>query len=169
MVHYNKKYTELKKLDHSPIKIGHLSVYPQELTHPGSVFAYAFEIKGKKFVCATDTEHKNVPDPRLIRIAQGADVLYYDAQYTPEEYQGTLDNSKFDWGHSTYKWAIKTALAARVSILVLAHHDPSRDDFSLEKIKEKALQFLAEQLKLPQNKGKKLKVLLAYQGLTLSL
>ncbi len=165
-----KHYLELRRLNPRKIRLGEVEISYQELTHPDFVFAYRFEIAGKAFVCATDTEHKDCPDPRLVKLAQDADVLYYDAHYTPEEYRGTPGvltgaMNKFDWGHSTYEWAIKNALAANVKTVVLGHHEPLRDDFQLQELWERALSYTEKQLKLPQNSDKKLEVLLAYQGL----
>lgn len=166
----HKEYVELRRLNPNPLKIGEVSVTYQELTHPDFVFAYRFDVSGKSFVCATDTEHKDVPDPRLVKLADKADVLYYDSQYMPEEYRGTSGTltgamTKFDWGHSTYEWAIKNALCASVKTVVLGHHEPLRDDFQLEQLHQRAIIFAKQQLQLPENQGKQLQVLLAYQGL----
>ncbi len=166
----NKNCIELGRLEPNFIQAGGAKVTYQELTHPDSVFAYKIEAGDKKFVCATDTEHKDSPDPRLIKLARNADVLYYDSQYTPAEYVGTPGTltgalTKFDWGHSTYEWGIKNALAAGVKTVVLGHHEPMRDDFKLEELMEQALKYCGEQLKLPHNEGKKLEVVMAYQGL----
>ena len=166
----NKEYTELPRLEPHEIPIGKASVVYQELTHPDSVFAYSVEINGKKFVCATDTEHKDSPDPRLVKLVSGADILYYDSQYDPEGYLGdpkslTGPLTKFDWGHSTYEWAIRNALAANVRTVVLGHHEPVRDDFKIKELEERASEFSYEQLKLPKNSGKDLKVIMAYQGM----
>src|SRR4051794_36107836 len=54
--------------------------------HPNGVWAYRVDHAGKSIVYATDTEHYTVVDPKLATLAKGADVLIYDAQYTPEEY-----------------------------------------------------------------------------------
>ena len=166
----HKNYMELRRLNPKKLKIGEVEVSYRELSHPDFVFAYRFDVKGKSFVCATDTEHKDSSDPRLLQLAQDADILYYDAQYTPEEYVGEAGSitggfSKFDWGHSTYEWAIKNALTANVKKVVLGHHEPVRDDFFLDKLQKRALKFLEKQLSLPQNKGKTLEVELGYQGL----
>ncbi len=167
-------YHELKRLDPVQLEVGNTNVSYRELAHPDSVFAYRIEIRGRSFVFATDTEHKDSPDPRLIQLAKGANILYYDSQYTPEEYRGkpgTLTGSltKFDWGHSTYEWAIKNALEANVNVVILGHHEPLRDDFGLEELAIRAVTFKDEQLKLPENKGKNLEVQLAYQGMEYKL
>ena len=166
----DKHYHELGRLAPEPIQLGKAKVTYTELTHPDAVFAYAIEVDGKKFVCATDTEHKDRPDPRLVKLAKDAKVLYYDAQYTPEEYEGqpktlTGQMPKFDWGHSTYEWAVKNAITANVETIVLGHLEPLRDDFNTEKLLERALDYKDNQLKLPENAGKNLNVIMAYQGL----
>ena len=166
-----KEYKELARLGGNTIELGEATkIDYTELTHPDSVFAYSIHKYGKKFVCATDTEHKDSPDPRLVELAKDADILYYDAQYTPEEYQGTNKlNTKFDWGHSTYEWAIKNALAANVDMVVLGHHDPGRDDFGLDELALRAIDYANEQMELPENKGKILSVVMAYEGLELEI
>ncbi|HNV72519.1 MAG TPA: MBL fold metallo-hydrolase, partial [Candidatus Ozemobacteraceae bacterium] len=84
----NKTFVEMGRLDPHPMQIGDVTVNYQELNHPDSVFGYAFTCNGKRFVYATDTEHRDMPDPRLMKLAQNADCLYYDSQYTPSEYRG---------------------------------------------------------------------------------
>ena len=98
--------------------------------HPNGVWAYRVDHRGKSVVYATDTEHYAVVDPLLSKLAQGADVLIYDAQYTPEEYAGTAGRGgpKVGWGHSTFDEAAKLAKHAAVKKLVLYHHDPMQTD-----------------------------------------
>ena len=94
-------------------------------------------------VYATDTEHYSCVDPTLRRLAQGADVLIYDAQYTPEEYRGDEGPSRVGWGHSTYEAGAKLAAAADVKQLVLFHHDPRRDDAGVARIERRAQDLFA--------------------------
>ncbi|MBF0499798.1 MAG: MBL fold metallo-hydrolase [Candidatus Riflebacteria bacterium] len=160
---------ELHRLDRETLHVGAATITYQELTHPDAVFAYAIEAAGHKFTFATDTEHKSVPDSRLINIAKGSTVLYYDAQYAPEDYVGTKgsvtgNTPKFDWGHSTYEWGVRTALEASVPILILGHHEPARDDFQLEELLVRAQAYSRKMLSLPENKGKQLTVKLAQDG-----
>jgi len=108
---------------------GGVSVYGVEGNHPGGVFAWRISWKGHTLVYATDTE----PDPRtdaaLVALATGADVLIHDAQYTPEEYDGSDGRGgRQGWGHTTMLDAAARAHAARVGALVLFHHDPQQDD-----------------------------------------
>ncbi len=166
----NKEYHELPRMGSGPIMIGKAKVTYAELDHPDGVISYAVEAGGKKFVFATDTEHRDIPDPLLVNLAKGANVLYYDSHYTPEEYRGdkgTLTGTipKLRWGHSTYEWAIRTALAADVKTVVLGHIEPLRGDFGVEDLYRRALIFKESELKLPGNRGKDLEVLMGFQGL----
>ena len=110
------------------IEVGEATVRVAKLNHPGGVFAYRVEHGGRSVVYATDTEHYACVDPALRALAQGADVLIYDAQYTPEEYRGEVGPSKVGWGHSTYVAGTEIAREAGVKELVLFHHDPRRTD-----------------------------------------
>ena len=98
--------------------------------HPNGVWAYRVEHGGKAVVYATDTEHYAIVDPRLSKLARNADVLIHDAQYTPEEYDGTSGRGgpKTGWGHSTFNEAARLAAAANVKQLILFHHDPMQND-----------------------------------------
>ena len=112
---------------------GGVVVRVARLNHPGGVFAYRIEHAGRALVYATDTEHYACVDPALKKLAEGADALVYDAQYTPEEYQG-----KVGWGHSTYVAGAEVARAAGVGQLVLFHHDPMRTDAGVAAIESAA-------------------------------
>ncbi|MCL2823947.1 MAG: MBL fold metallo-hydrolase [Polyangiaceae bacterium] len=97
--------------------------------HPNGVFAYRLDYNGRSAVYCTDTEHYNVVDIRLARLAKDADLLIYDAMYLPEEYSGESGGCpKTGWGHSTYEQGVKLAREANAKQLVLFHHDPSHTD-----------------------------------------
>ncbi|CAN5477139.1 MBL fold metallo-hydrolase [soil metagenome] len=120
------------------LEIGDVMVRVARLNHPGGVYAYRIEYEGRSIVYATDTEHYACVDPVLKRLAEGADVLVYDAQYTPEEYRGDGGRSKLGWGHSTYVAGVEVARAAGVTKLVLFHHDPQRTDEGVVAIEQAA-------------------------------
>src|SRR4051812_10530218 len=103
--------------------VGEAKVTVAKGNHPGGVVAYRIEHEGKSLVYATDTEHYACVDPALRDLAQGADVLVYDSQYSTEEYK-----TKVGWGHSTYVEGAALARAAGVGRYVLFHHDPMRTD-----------------------------------------
>jgi phosphoribosyl 1,2-cyclic phosphodiesterase len=139
------------------------------LNHPNGAVGYRLEdVKtGKVFVYATDTEHfdDGSLDENVISLAKGADVLFYDAQYTREEYYGLNGKmSKKSWGHSTWEEGIKIADAAGVKDLLFFHHDPSHTDGMLTYIENKARDYLK------QNKDKFQRLnsaQMAYEGLVI--
>ncbi len=115
--------------------VGECTVRVAKGNHPGGVVAYRIEHEGRSLVYATDTEHYACVDPALRALTDGADVLIYDAQYTPDEYK-----SKVGWGHSTYVAGAELARAAGVGTYVLYHHDPTRSDAGVADIELRARQ-----------------------------
>jgi phosphoribosyl 1,2-cyclic phosphodiesterase len=122
---------ELRANDH--FTIGDITITMAKLNHPDPVYGFRLEHGGQSIVYATDTEHFACVDPTLKKLAAGADILIYDAQYTPEEYP-----TKVGWGHSTWEAGAELARAAGVPQLVLFHHDPGRDDAALDALEARA-------------------------------
>lgn len=120
------------------VELGDVRVIAAKLNHPGGVLAYRVDYAGASVVYATDTEHYACVDPALRALADRADVLIYDAQYTPEEYRGEAGPSKVGWGHSTFEEGARLARVADVKQLVLFHHDPKRGDEAVAKLEERA-------------------------------
>ncbi len=119
--------------------LGDARVTPAQLDHPGGVLGWRIEHAGASVVYATDVEHRaESPDPKLVALARGADVLVYDAQYTDDEYEGRAGPSRKGWGHSTWRAAVELADAAAVGTLALFHHDPERDDAGVDAIERAA-------------------------------
>ena len=113
--------------------VGDIAVEMARLNHPDPVYGFRLEHGGRAIVYATDTEHFACVDPTLAKLARGADILIYDAQYTPAEYP-----SRVGWGHSTWQAGVELARAANVGQLVLFHHDPARTDTQLALIEADA-------------------------------
>lgn len=112
-----------------------ITVRSARLNHPQGVLAYRIEYNDRALVYATDTEHYDHIDEKLVDLSRDADVLIYDAQYTPEEYSGEADGRpRVGWGHSTMIDGVKVVKAANVKRLLLFHHDPEQED---EIIREK--------------------------------
>ncbi|PON14705.1 hypothetical protein C2W62_27700 [Candidatus Entotheonella serta] len=108
-----------------------------ELNHPGKTLGFRVEVAGKVLVYATDnepfgsdplTQHLVSPS-RLVKFAQGADLLIQDAQYTQQEYPQRLG-----WGHSTHIDALQLARDAGVKQLALYHHDPTHSDADIDQM-----------------------------------
>jgi phosphoribosyl 1,2-cyclic phosphodiesterase len=122
-----------------PFAVGSAVVRAARLNHPGGVIAYRIEYDGRALVFATDTEHYGDRiDRELVALAEGADLLIYDAQYTPEEYAGVIGGARQGWGHSTWVEGIRVARATGVGSLVLFHHDPAHDDAAISAIERAA-------------------------------
>jgi phosphoribosyl 1,2-cyclic phosphodiesterase len=119
---------EFAQMEYRATRLGGIQVHPFPLNHPQGATGYRLEAGGAVIVHASDLEHG---DPRLDSVlrdhAEGADVLIYDAQYSPEEYE-----SRRGWGHSTWLEATRVARDAHVKQLVLFHHDPGHDDGTLQ-------------------------------------
>lgn len=124
--------------DGQRFQLGEATVEVARLNHPDPVYAYRIEHAGRSLVYATDTEHYACVDPRLAKLARGADLLIYDAQYTPEEYAGQTGPARVGWGHSTYAAGAELAIAAGVRTLALFHHDPRRSDVEVAAIVQRA-------------------------------
>ena len=115
---------EFAEIGEHPIRHGNMTIHAFPLHHPQGATGYRIESGGATIVHASDVEHGNPHlDSVLREYAQNADVLVYDAQYSPEEYA-----SKKGWGHSTWLEAAQVAMDARVKHLILFHHDPSHSD-----------------------------------------
>ena len=123
--------------------VGEARVRAVRLNHPGGVLAYRIDHAGRSVVYATDTEHYACVDPALRALAEGADVLVYDSQYTPEEYRGDAGRSRVGWGHSTYVAGAELARAAGVGRYVLFHHDPQRSDAGVADLERRAGEIFA--------------------------
>ena len=100
-------------------------------THPGGAYGYRIELDGKAMVFCTDVEHLNSIDEKVVKLAEGADLLIHDAQFTDEELK-----KKKGWGHSSFSQAIEVGERANVKLLALTHHDPDHDDDFLRKMEK---------------------------------
>ena len=112
---------------------------PFPLNHPQGATGFRIELDGAVITHASDVEHGNPKlDETLRKFAQDADVLIYDAQYTPEEYE-----RRRGWGHSTWLEATQIARECNVKRLILFHHDPSHDDEFVMRIEAEARRHFA--------------------------
>ena len=105
------------------------------LNHPQGCLGFRVETDDKVIVYATDNEPGHeVFDTNVRRLAEGADVLIYDAQYLPEEYEA----KKRGWGHSHWREAVNIAMGSGAKELVLFHHDPDHNDACIDSILKEA-------------------------------
>jgi len=131
-IHFNKREKGGFDIGYNVNEAGNVNVRSKKLNHPyPGVFAYRLEYNGKVVVFATDTEHYSTVDSRLVKLAQDADVLIYDCQYTDEKYN---EGESLSWGHSTPTEGIKVAKAAGVKKLVMFHYDPNSTDIDINRM-----------------------------------
>lgn len=124
------------------LEVGPFRIRAAEMSHPDGVLVYRIEAGGRAVVFATDIEHGDRLDPALVRLAEGADLLIHDAQYTAGEYEGRSGPARRGWGHSTWEQAVEVARTAGVERLALFHHDPERTDAQVSVIESAADQRL---------------------------
>ena len=107
-----------------------LTLITKELYHPQGCLGFRLECNGKVFVYASDVEPGVAwSDDNVRQLADGADVLLYDAQYLPREMKRFAG-----WGHSSWKEGVRIAKECKVKKLVLFHHDPDRDDNQMDEL-----------------------------------
>lgn len=114
-------------------RLGDVGVSTFPLHHPQGGTGYRFDWEDQSVVIATDHEGGTGLDADLVEVAQGAGILVHDAQYLPTEME-----TKRGWGHSTWEQAAKAAADSGVGQLVLASHDPGRDDDALDRLVQAA-------------------------------
>ena len=68
-----------------------------------------------------------------IQIAQNADVLINDAQFTDEQ----LSDHK-GWGHSSWQQSVSLAKQSNTKKLILFHHSPENNDELIRNIEKDA-------------------------------
>jgi phosphoribosyl 1,2-cyclic phosphodiesterase len=121
------------------IHVGRVLVDHVGVDHPNGCVAYRVTHGGRSVVYATDLEHQGDElNHDLVELARGADLLIYDAMYTPEEYEGANGPSRRGWGHSTFEAGARIVEAAGVEQLALFHHDPAHDDAFMDALGERA-------------------------------
>ncbi len=105
------------------------------LNHPQGCMGFRLETKEGVLVYATDNEPGDVDFDKAVRkLAEGADLLIYDAQYLPEEYAAR----RRGWGHSHWREAVNVVMESGAKELILYHHDPEHTDEIVDKVVENA-------------------------------
>jgi phosphoribosyl 1,2-cyclic phosphodiesterase len=138
-----------------------------DVRHPGGALGYRFaegDNSAPALVYISDNELGTgaAYDTRanwrreLVEFVRGARLFVHDTTYTAAEY----DHHR-GWGHSTYEDAVELALDAGVETLVLFHHKPERTDDEVD-------QRAAECRVIAEQRGKRLRIVAAAEGLTLT-
>lgn len=120
--------------DHD-FRVGDVQVTSRLIPHVGPTLGYRVEWNGMSVVYMSDHQQPfdggfRASDGAL-ELAQGADLLIHDSQYTVDEF-----SLKYNWGHCTTDYAVWFAATAGVKRLALFHHDPTRSDAAIDEIAE---------------------------------
>ena len=101
-----------------------------ELRHPGGCLGFRIEDEDHIFTYCTDSSHDDSKlTESVLNLADGADLLVHDAQYSLEQ------RAKFpDYGHSSWLEAAEVAREANVDHLALFHYDPDASDDDMIKV-----------------------------------
>jgi phosphoribosyl 1,2-cyclic phosphodiesterase len=119
MMSATRSFSEIEGGDEWDVSGTHVST--AWLNHPQGCLGYRLDTPAGSIVYATDNEPGvREFDNNLRQLAQGADVLIYDAQYSPEQ----LSSTRKGWGHSCWLEGVKVARETKVRNLILFHHDP---------------------------------------------
>lgn len=126
---------KLHEIGNSKFEIGPFKIQSGYIIHPGPTVGYRISHGSSVFTYIPDHEPalgvSGILNDRRwvsgIDLAEGADVLLHDAQYSPEEY-----TIKTGWGHSSMDDAVLFATMANAKRLLMAHHDPAHSDEILD-------------------------------------
>ena len=130
----------LHEMTQQSVEIGDFFVTANYVCHPSPTLG--FRVQQGETVLTYISDHELAlgrrgftGDPQWtsgFSLAEGADLLIHDAQYSPEEY-----DARRGWGHSSIVHALQFARLARVKHLLLFHHDPAHTDQDLREMHEK--------------------------------
>ena len=125
----------LHDVPNAPFSIGSVTISGEAVIHPGPTVGYRITSGGHTLAYLPDHEPAlGAPSFPMSpewtsghRLADGADLLIHDAQYTEAEYA-----SRVGWGHSSLDQTWAFARQAGVRRLVTFHHDPGHGDDQLD-------------------------------------
>jgi phosphoribosyl 1,2-cyclic phosphodiesterase len=150
----------INKLTEMNCSIGKLEIRAAFVNHPGICAGYRIFTSAGSIAFLPDHEpyefflhstkgnqlnseeaKKTASDERanLVEFLRGTDILILDAQYTDEEYE-----THVGWGHGSISSAVSLALDAEVQKLLLFHHDPNHDDWTVEAMEKSARELVAK-------------------------
>jgi phosphoribosyl 1,2-cyclic phosphodiesterase len=120
---------EFRELGEETWELDGLRITSSRVTHPGTTLGYRIEENGRTFTYIPDNELGLAPESGAA-LAEGADLLFHDAQYTSEEYE-----SRVGWGHSSLDDLAPFLRDVNPTRPVMFHHDPAHSDDFLESMR----------------------------------
>lgn len=123
--------------------IGEFKVNAQLIIHPNPTIGYRVQSKNASVTYLPD--HEPALGGRTFgtdnswtsgyKLAEGADLLIHDTQYTEEEYRNRLG-----FGHSSIGQAFQFAKLSNVKHFAPFHHDPTHNDDTLDRMFKQTIQ-----------------------------
>ncbi len=119
------------------MEIGEFKVNAQLIIHPNPTIGYRIQYKDAAVTYLPDHEPalagRTFPHDKSwtsgYKLAEGADLLIHDTQYTQDEYQ-----NRVGFGHSSIHHAFQFAELTSVKHFAPFHHDPTHNDDTLDRI-----------------------------------
>ncbi|HML10045.1 MAG TPA: GAF domain-containing protein [Stellaceae bacterium] len=126
-------------LTEGAFRAGDIEITSRYLNHPALTLGYRLEADDVAIAYCCDHEpHSRTlaygsseigdQDHEHVAFVSGVDLLIHDAQYRAAEYE-----AKLGWGHSTLESVATIARLAGVRAVAFTHHDPSRDDDTIDR------------------------------------
>ena len=127
------------------VDIGEFRVSSARVCHPGPTVGYRIR-NGAGHVLVYLPDHEPALGvcvfPRLPRawtsggvLAENADLLIHDSQYSAHEYPGHVG-----WGHSSLRHVLNFGTLVEAKHLVPFHHDPGHSDVELDRLMAEAIE-----------------------------
>ena len=134
------RFHDLPKSSARALRFHGFAVRWAALHHPSGCWAYRLDESstGASLVFATDVEWPAASESARTRWLAWArtpappHALFFDGQYTPEEY-----DVHRGWGHSRWTDALEVGRAIGARRVYLIHHAPDHDDRALAQIEQK--------------------------------
>lgn len=119
------------------MEIGEFKVNAQLIIHPNPTIGYRIQYKEAAVTYLPDHEPalagRTFPHDKSwtsgYKLAEGADLLIHDTQYTQDEYQ-----NRVGFGHSSIHHAFQFAELTSVKHFAPFHHDPTHNDDTLDRM-----------------------------------
>ena len=121
--------------------LGEFEISAELVSHPDPTLGYRIAAGGRTLTYLPDHEPQlglglKLPESEWLsgyQLAEGADLLIHDAQYTPEEYA-----TRVGWGHCTMALSVAFGEQAGVATHCLFHHDPTHTDLQMDAFLEES-------------------------------
>jgi len=125
------------ELPDTVMEIGEFKINAQLIIHPNPTIGYRIQSKNTAVTYLPDHEPalagRTFPHDKSwtsgYRLAEGADLLIHDTQYTQDEYE-----NRIGFGHSSIHHAFQFAELTKVKHFAPFHHDPTHNDDTLDRM-----------------------------------